>query len=49
MKGLSEVKAGDVTFDENDFVITLSTCTSNDNVRCVVLAKCVSSDRPVAK
>ena len=49
MKGLSEVNAGDMTFNENDFVVTLSTCTSNDNVRCVVLAKCVSSDRPVVK
>ena len=36
----------EVPLAEDDFVVTLSTCTSDSDVRCVVIGKCVSSTRP---
>lgn len=36
-QGYSEIKT-DITFDGTEKIITLSTCTSNDRVRCVVQA-----------
>ncbi len=45
MQAASDVK-NDVTFSENDFTVTLSTCTSDSSLRCVVLGKLVSTDHP---
>ncbi len=44
-QALSAVK-NDITFRDDDFVVTLSTCTADSSVRCVIIGKCVSSDRP---
>jgi len=45
MQGQSEVK-NDVPLSGSDHTVVLSTCTGNSEVRCVVLGKCVSSQRP---
>lgn len=45
MQSLSEV-SNSVPLAEDDFTVTLSTCTSNESVRCVVMGKLVSSARP---
>ncbi len=45
MQAASDVK-NDVTFSEDDFTVTLSTCTSDSSYRCVVLGKLVSTDHP---
>ncbi|MDO4803636.1 MAG: class B sortase [Lachnospiraceae bacterium] len=45
MQSLSEV-ANSVPLSEDDYTVTLSTCTSDDSVRCVVMGKMVSSQRP---
>lgn len=45
MKAQSLV-SNDVPLSRGDKTILLSTCTSNESVRFVVLGKCVSSDRP---
>ena len=37
----------DIPLEEDDLTVTLSTCTANSSVRCVVLGKLVSSARPV--
>ena len=36
----------DIPLYEDDYTVTLSTCTSNSSVRCVVIGKCISSVRP---
>ena len=36
----------DVELGEDDFYVTLSTCTSDSSKRCVAIAKCVSKERP---
>ena len=36
----------DESFSDDDLVVTLSTCTSNDDYRCVVVGKCVSEITP---
>jgi sortase B len=39
----------DVKLRGDDFTVTLSTCTGDSSVRCVIIGKCVSSDRPDLK
>ena len=46
LQAASEV-SNSVPLTENDFTVTLSTCTSDSSVRCVVIGKCVSSAKPV--
>ena len=46
LQACSEV-SNSVPLTENDFTVTLSTCTSDSSVRCVVIGKCVSSTKPV--
>ena len=46
LQAASEV-SNSVPLTENDFTVTLSTCTSDSSVRCVVIGKCVSSTKPV--
>ena len=50
-KSLQEQSAvkNDVKLRGDDFTVTLSTCTGNSSVRCVIIGKCVSSDRPDLK
>ena len=36
-----------IELKDDDYYITLSTCTSDSSKRCVAIAKCVSSERPV--
>ena len=48
MQKLSDVK-NDVELMKSDKAVVLSTCTSDSSRRCVVIGKCVSSDRPVRK
>ena len=45
MQKNSEV-VNDVALAVSDHTVLLSTCTSDSNIRCVVLGKCVSSARP---
>lgn len=45
LQAASEV-ANSVPLTEKDFTVTLSTCTSDSSVRCVVIGKCVSSVKP---
>ena len=45
MQNASEV-SNSVPLAEDDFTVTLSTCTSDESVRCVVLGKLVSTARP---
>lgn len=45
---LSDVK-NEVPLSANDKTVILSTCTSDSSRRCVVIGKCVSSDRPVRR
>ena len=44
-KERSAVK-NDIALRADDYTVTLSTCTSDSSVRCVVIGKCVSSIRP---
>lgn len=44
----SEVK-NDVELMKSDKTVILSTCTSDSEMRCVVIGKCVSTARPVRK
>jgi sortase B len=46
MQEQSAVK-NEVPLSESDKTVVLSTCTSDNEYRCVVIGKCVSSDRPV--
>ena len=46
LQASSEV-SNNVPLTENDFTVTLSTCTSDSSIRCVVIGKCVSSTKPV--
>ena len=41
------VVQNEVPLSESDKTVVLSTCTSDSEYRCVVIGKCVSSDRPV--
>jgi sortase B len=45
MQKNSEVK-NSVPLSGNDKIVMLSTCTSDSSTRCVVLGKCVSTERP---
>ncbi len=45
MQAASDVK-NNVELAENDFTVTLSTCTSDSSRRCVVLGKLVSTEHP---
>ena len=45
MQSLSEV-SNSVALSEDDYSVILSTCTGNDSVRCVVIGKIVSTERP---
>ncbi len=45
MQAASDV-ANDVPLSENDYTVTLSTCTSDSSYRCVVMGKLVSTDHP---
>ncbi len=45
MQSFSEV-SNSVPLAEDDFTVTLSTCTSDESTRCVVLGKLVSTARP---
>ena len=45
LKERSAVK-NDTVLRGDDLTVTLSTCTADSNVRCVVIGKCVSSVRP---
>ena len=45
MQNASEV-SNSVPLAEDDFTVTLSTCTSDESIRCVVLGKLVSTARP---
>ena len=45
MQAASDVK-NNVELAENDFTVTLSTCTSDSSRRCVVLGKMVSTEHP---
>ncbi len=45
LQAASEI-SNDLPLTENDFTVTLSTCTSNESIRCVVIGKCVSSVKP---
>ncbi|MCR5294563.1 MAG: class B sortase [Lachnospiraceae bacterium] len=45
MQAASEV-GNSVPLSETDYTVTLSTCTTADTYRCVVMGKLVSSDRP---
>ena len=47
MESMSEVN-GTVPLNEYDHSVVLSTCTSDESYRCVVIGKCVSSDQPAA-
>ena len=48
MQSQSNVK-NDVPLSKSDKTVILSTCTSDSSMRCVVIGKCVSSDRPKRK
>ena len=48
MQSQSNVK-NEVPLAKSDKAVILSTCTSDSSVRCVVIGKCVSSDRPQRK
>ena len=45
LRSRSAVK-NDIPLRGDDLVVTLSTCTANSSVRCVIIGKCVSSARP---
>jgi sortase B len=45
MQSRSEVQ-NSVPLSENDHCVILSTCTSDSSMRCVIIGKCVSSERP---
>lgn len=45
MQAASEA-VNDVPLSENDYTVTLSTCTSDSSYRCVVMGKLVSSSHP---
>ncbi len=48
MKAASEI-ATEIELSEEDHTVILSTCTSDTSKRCVVIGKCVSSQRPNLK
>ena len=48
MKNRSNVK-NDVSLKASDKIVSLSTCTQDSGVRCLVLGKCVTTSRPVKK
>ena len=45
MQSRSEV-TNSVPLSENDHCVILSTCTSDSSMRCVIIGKCVSSEKP---
>ena len=45
MQSRSEVQ-NSVPLSGNDHCVILSTCTSDSSMRCVIIGKCVSSEKP---